>query len=411
MNGPSRREDARNVTLVVGAGLLGLLLTARLVPGFASGPRPVVRARPIMIHTPSRPNRGSFDGRDLVYGRVVTREGTQRTGFIRWDRNEGSWADVLDATKGDRKSGLRFGNIRSIEPRGARAARVILKSGQVVDFNSDLTDLGSDVRGVMVTGPGGASTLMRWSDLRRVDLRAAPPGQRAVDRRLWGTLRTRSGLRFTGWITWDVTDIYASDRLDGREGGRERHIPFGEISSIERRGSNGARVILRDGRAVDLRGREDVSNANNGITVSDPGLGEVKLPWRELESVRFHEPPASPGYAEFDGGRPIQGTVITTAGRRITGRVVWDQDESATWEMLDGSWGGVTFQIEFSRIARITSHGRSVTVGLRDGRTFDLEGSNDVDGDNQGIVVNADGWTARIPWREFRELRMSDDGR
>ncbi|HEX9709240.1 MAG TPA: hypothetical protein VGB42_04645, partial [Candidatus Thermoplasmatota archaeon] len=36
---------------------------------------------------------------DRLYGRVVTQGGAVYTGFIRWDLNEGSWADLLNGSK------------------------------------------------------------------------------------------------------------------------------------------------------------------------------------------------------------------------------------------------------------------------------------------------------------------------
>ena len=38
-------------------------------------------------------------GNNRLYGTVVTRHGERFEGYIRWDRNEGSWADLLDASK------------------------------------------------------------------------------------------------------------------------------------------------------------------------------------------------------------------------------------------------------------------------------------------------------------------------
>ena len=36
---------------------------------------------------------------DRIWGRIYTTSGDVYEGFIRWDRNEGSWVDVLDGSK------------------------------------------------------------------------------------------------------------------------------------------------------------------------------------------------------------------------------------------------------------------------------------------------------------------------
>ena len=36
---------------------------------------------------------------DRIYGKVTTDDGDVYEGFIRWDKNEASWVDVLDGTK------------------------------------------------------------------------------------------------------------------------------------------------------------------------------------------------------------------------------------------------------------------------------------------------------------------------
>ncbi|HZD04379.1 MAG TPA: hypothetical protein VE173_05665, partial [Longimicrobiales bacterium] len=38
-------------------------------------------------------------GGDRLYGRVTTAAGQVLEGYLRWDRNEGSWADMLNGIK------------------------------------------------------------------------------------------------------------------------------------------------------------------------------------------------------------------------------------------------------------------------------------------------------------------------
>ena len=333
----------------------------------------------------------------------------QHTGYIRWDRNEGSWSDLLDATKeADRRrrvsSGIRFGHVERIEVTSRESARFTLKSGDSFELGSNATDLGSGLRAVVVEGPGLATVEFDWRDLDEIEFKPAPDGTEAAEERMHGTLTTRAGLSFTGHIAWDRDEIYTSDILDGEDDFDDRDIPFGSIETIERYNMNAARVVLQNGEEMVLRGTNDVDDSNRGITVSDAALGQVDVSWDDFESVRFHPADVPVTYGQFDGGERIRGTVVTEDGTQLTGTIAWDRDESYTWEMLDGDYRGIDFSVEFGKISRIERAGWGVEVELKDGRTFELDGSNDVDDGNRGIAVETDEGTTLVQWDDFAEI-------
>ena len=175
----------------------------------------------------------------------------------------------------------------------------------------------------------------------------------------------------------------------------------------------GARIVLVNGDERDLTGNRDVDRGNRGIQISDPGLGMVEVEWREFRILRFQEANAVVGYDAFDGGHLLLGTVVTQSGEEIDGVIRWDADEAASWEFLNGRADDVVFTIEFgyvSRIERGQAFGARVT--LLDGRTFELDDSNDVDWDNKGILIAPEGDASRwrlITWDEFREVRFRHD--
>ena len=399
---------------------------------------------------------------DRIWGQVHTTSGDVHEGFIRWDRNEGSWVDILDGSKiipnenylawlatteadgppvrtidllGYRiswketdpefsmrsASGIRFGHLRSLRVIEADSVELVLRSGEVVDFDGGATDLGRSIRELLVEVPGREPVELEWSDLDRVVFSAVPPGARAAARRLYGTAEDRDGNRYTGYVSWDLDEILESDELDGEErrGRRDRSIRFSEISSIARV-PGGARVVLVDGSELDLTNNRDVDRGNRGIQISDPALGMVEVEWREFRILRFHEADAVVGYDAFDGGHPLVGTVVTQSGEEIDGLIRWDADEGGSWEFLNGRADDVVFSIEFgyvSRIVRDEVFGSTVT--LLDGRTFELDDSNDVDWDNRGVLIAPEGrrGTSRldgsrwrvVPWDEFREVRFRHD--
>ena len=416
---PELKEDAKNLTTIAVSALLGLLVTGGLVIAADDvHPDPVFEVRvaadpvvePAVEPTVEAP-AATFSGNGRLYGTVTTVDGWAHRGYIRWDKNEGSWSDLLDANKehrnrGATQAGIRFGHVQRIEVTSSRGANFRLKSGESVELSARSTDLGSGLRSLQVVDADGAVNRFEWHDLASVDFEPAPEDTPAREGRLYGTLKTRSGRLFTGHVTWDVDEIYSTDILDGDQNGRRMKVPFGTIASIERHSGSAARVNLHSGQQLTLRGTNDVNRSNNGITVSDAALGQIKVEWDDFESVWFHEPEADAPYGTFDGGAPIRGTLVTEAGE-FSGRILWDRDESHTWEMLNGTEDGVEYQIEFSKIARIERSGRGARVELLDGRSFHLRGSNDVDDGNRGIGVTVNDRQVSVRWEDFRELRLT----
>lgn len=413
--GPGLREDTKNLSIITGSALVAVALTAGII-GANAGPDWTYDVR----WTEAPPSitydidRGPVDGSDRIYGTVVTRNGARFAGFIRWDRNEGSWADLLDATKAERGgsiSGVRFGHLHRIQPTGRNSAWFVLKSGETIRMKGRATDLGTGMRGLQVEEPAGRTVDLDWGSVDFIEFRSAPDGATAHERRLYGTLTTADGASFTGFIAWDVDEIYTTDILDGQAGSQDMEIPFGAIAAIARVDGRSARVTLQSGEEVVLHGTNDVNASNSGITVSDVGLGQVKVDWSEFAEVRFHEAGPAAGYGVFDGGAALEGTVRTKSGANFSGAVEWDRDEGFGWEMLNGRNQGVEYQVEFGNIQRIVREPSGVEVELRDGRTLRLYDSNDVDSGNRGIrVVTGDGSAHDIPWRDFVEVTFTPGG-
>lgn len=436
------------------------------------------------------PARGQDTGR--IWGRVGTTAGDIHEGFLRWDRNEGSWVDVLDGSKhlawekvrewspdpelnvtsGDRvieyggyritwdddeadfprtaESGIRFGHLERIRVTGEQEVEVVLRSGEsahgagvvlrsggalgasgrpivvepapgvTVTLEGGSTDLGPEVREILVDVPGGRLVELEWEDLEWVEL--GPPPEGAVPRaaRLYGTVEDRGGRRFTGAIAWGNDEALVTDTLDGEDPrGREREIPFSRIASV-RPTEDGAEVILNGGERLRLSDSDDVDD-DMDIQVSDPGLGRVGLEWDDVASVRFHPPKEweekTSTYGAFDGVHRLEGTVVTSNGDELTGWIRWDADEEYSWELLDGSEDGIRYDVELGKIASIErASSRSARVTLLDGRILELRGSNDVSEDNKGILVRtaeleasedpeAEKWI-RVRWEDFEVLRL-----
>jgi hypothetical protein len=373
-----------------------------------------------------------------IHGTVITEDGERITGAIRWDRNENFWDDPIDASKTervwarDRSEGvdfrifgirflraggprrlrthsqfsIPFGHLAAVEPRAGGRARLELKNGETLEVLEG-ADLGHAVRGIVVRGPGGKVEL-EWEDLERVEFTAAP-GTGLDEKRLYGTVETTVG-DFTGYVVWDKDEALTTDILDGEEDDQDREVPFADIAGIEKLGRRSSRVHLRSGEVMDLRGTNDVDDDNRGIDIGIENLGQATVEWDEFRRVTFTDPPPSPRYDDFDGGRRLRGTVTTRDDEVMTGEIVWDKDERYTWEALDGEIQNVSFGIRFEHIDRIERVSRrAAKVVLKDGLELTLRESNDVNDKNKGIVVTGpDGEERVIHWNDFVSVDFAD---
>jgi len=396
------------------------------------------------------------DSAGRIYGKIYTIDGDTFEGLIRWDKNEGSWVDVLDGSRDrddrdrDRKyrrdrrtyrdkrskvklfgltiydepddyfyfssstaeSGIRFGHLRSLEVINDDRALLILKNGNEVEFFNGSTDIGTSIREIVIEDTREGEIEFDWDDIDLIEFSEAGSGQTSVfGERLYGTLTTRRGEEFTGFVCWDVDELFEDDILDGKERRRSRKIEFGKLASIARYSSSGAEVVLRSGDEMLLRGTNDVDDDNRGIYILDPAFGQVKVDWSDFDILEFKAAPRPIRYSDFDGGRKIRGKVYTEDGKEYSGEICWDDDEEYTWELLNGDYRDMEFKLEFGLIKSVEKNSRrSSDVTVSDGRTFRLRGSNDVDEDNKGIIITQDdGDEVYVDWEDFARAEFDNE--
>ena len=391
---------------------------------------------------------------DRLYGRVRTSDGETIEGYVRWDRTESHWIDVLDGLKqiprewereaesldpeyaeekrrarslvafGIRltwdvdddedlrlsESGIRFTHVRSLVPIDARSAVVTLTSGEELTLRSASSDIGRTMRGVEVDVPGAETIQVAWQDLERVDFMEAPARVPAPsDQRLFGTVETWSNVTLTGYVSWDLDEIFDTDILDGREHGVDHEILFGNIRRIEWESDRSARVYLRNGDDLELRGTNDVNRDNRGIEISDPHFGRVTVRWEDFKSIAFETRAETAPRPSFEPGRPIWGVVMAHDGRVIEGEIRWGNDEAQWWEFLDGWSGDLDFDVEFGAIQELRKANENrLLILLRDGRRLELDSTTDVDGRHLGVFVKPEGRARRlVRWRDVDRVVFS----
>lgn len=370
-----------------------------------------------------------------LYGRVVLDDGETVEGYFRWDRNEASRWDFLDASKALREdvldeaerldpafaeemrqrrsivafgvrirwdeddlegpprvpASIRFEHVAFIEPQEDGTARVGLVDGSSVELVGTSTDMGPGAGDLFVDAGAGRQVEIDWRDIRRVDFFLPPAGAPAArDTTLFGSVRTWSELELRGGIAWDRDEVFLSDVLDGRDGSEDREIAFRDIVAIAPEGRRSAEVRLASGEVVSLRGSNDVDRGNRGLDLSVPGLGRIIVPWEELEEARFHGSAGEASEAIPIG--PLRGTVYARDGRVLTGALRWGHDEEHGWEVLDGWHGDTDVQVEFGAIEQIRPDGPDASVvALASGEVLRLEGTDDVGEGHRGVFVTPDG--------------------
>ena len=254
---------------------------------------------------------------------------------------------------------------------------------------------------------------MKLDSLRIRSIELLPTvGLGGVPSRLHGTVRTRHGEDFTGFVQWNREEGVGSDQLDGRAGDRELGVRFDTVRSIARRSRDSALVTLLDGREVELSDSREVGPDNRGTYVDDRRYGRVLISWDAFERVDFSVGDSGPAYGDFPPGQALTGTVTTRDGRRLAGRLVYDLDESETTETLDAPSHAVDYTIPFRLIASIVAPGRGegsarrASVTLHDGEELQLEPTGDLDAGNAGMLtfVNGGRRAEYVPWADIEQV-------
>lgn len=174
---------------------------------------------------------------------------------------------------------------------------------------------------------------------------------------------------------------------------------FGDIKSIDVKGGDRVVVNLKNGDQMKLDGGSNDIGAE--VQVNDQDFGNIKLDWDNIDKVEFMKTPSN---LDNPYGEPLYGIVTTEQGT-FEGFVQWDHDERLGKDELNGdTWDG-ELDIDFDKIKSIKKNYSGCEVTLNSGRTIDLTGSNDVDHDNRGIIVNNPKYgRVDIRWDQFEHV-------
>jgi hypothetical protein len=180
---------------------------------------------------------------------------------------------------------------------------------------------------------------------------------------------------------------------------------FGDIERIEPLGGGDAVLYMRNGSEYDVSGgSNDVSDR---VHVIDESLGEIDIRWSRIELIEFFEAPQSISPPAWR----LYGTVETYE-QDYVGFIQWDKEECLSTDVLDGDTDDGDVSIQMGSIASIERRSsRRSLVTLRDGRELRLHGSNDVNDDNRGIMIEDERFgRVTIDWDSFDRVTFSEPG-
>ncbi|MFN7943179.1 MAG: hypothetical protein U0X73_16435 [Thermoanaerobaculia bacterium] len=252
--------------------------------------------------------------------------------------------------------------------------------------------------------------------------------------RIYGTIETESGNKYTGLLRWGGEEAFwddhfnaskedrpALDARDRRSRHRNRDVEvfgirisgdwsddwaqrqfiarFGDLSEIRPQRHSEADLVMRNGETIHVEGGSN--DLEDDVTVWDEKLGKLDVAWSKIRSIKFTSAPASLTPAE----RRLYGKVKTTSGE-FEGFVQWDSEECLSTDKLDGETEDGDISIEMGNIRSIERRSRRGSwVSLVDGRRIDVSGTNDVDDDIRGILVEDPRYgRVKISWDAFERV-------
>jgi len=379
------------------------------------------------------------DASGYIYGTVETRSGNTYEGMLRWGTEEAFWGDHFNSTKEelpylkeyrqeDRKRSkikifgvtvgyhtdnsyasrqfvARFGDIKEIEVVRRNRVDVTTRDGVVHELDGGSNDIGAQIT---IQDDNLGAVKLEWDRIERIVFSPAPAGLEPKAHRIWGVLKTEDDT-FEGFIQWDSQESVSTDKLDGESDDGDLSIEMGRIRAIEKRNRNGAWVELKDGRRVLLEGTNDVDHSIRGIFVEDKRYGRVKVSWDAFERIDFRDAKGNgPGYGDYAPVTRLKGKVTDYEGKTHAGRLIFDLDESASWEILNGSRNDVEYHIPFAMVRSISPqrHDAALVV-LDNGEEIVLSDGQDVSEKNDGVVVIRDNDREMfLPWEDIERIEF-----
>jgi len=383
------------------------------------------------------------DNSIYLHGEVETFENTYK-GYIRWGKEEvfcfdyfnaskletqynkeylksvenqnTSWLDDIDwdisSIWEDKRSSLRhefnceFGDIRSVEVLGENKVKLRLKNGVLLKVGgSGYNDIGTTIN---IIDEDLGEVKLRWNKIKRITFSSLRDRQGPTfGKPIYGKVNTYRKGSFTGYVQWDRDERVHQDLLDGKSRDGEVAIAFGKISKIEK-GRNGSKVSLNSGREFYLTGSNDVNGGNRGVVVYVDGVGEIIVPWKSFLSLDIvEEKDKAMDVSQYKNIKQMEGKVFLYDNSSVSGKIIYDLDETWQFETLEGEDDHIKYRIPFKNIKSIKPKNYDYSlVTLKNNESFLLGRLRDVSDDNDGLLVISRSNTEPkfVAWDEISEI-------
>ncbi len=256
---------------------------------------------------------------------------------------------------------------------------------------------------------------------------------------IYGTVTTHSGRRYIGQIRWGKEEAFWNDLLNSNKianrytkflpkdkkdkdddgswlnidwqflsiwddknsgSGHLFAMRFGDISSLEIKSGSTLLVGMKNGAKLKVQGGSN--DIGTTLLVYDQEIGKLRIKWSQIERVDFSP---SPKRLRNKLGEPLFGVVETLRNGKFEGYIQWDHDERISTDILDCDSKEGDLEIPFGNIKGIESRSNGCILTLKSNREMYVDGSNDVDRGNRGIIVTTVGvGKIDIPWKEFKKV-------
>jgi hypothetical protein len=193
---------------------------------------------------------------------------------------------------------------------------------------------------------------------------------------------------------WDLGSIWENTTT------HQFTCQFGNMKEMKIINDDDVLIKLKSGGQIKVEdGGNDIGEK---VQVMDPELGIISIDWHNIERIEFLPTPSKLNQVF---GMPLYGTVEGVRNEKYTGFIVWDNDERLTTDKLDGDSDDGDVSLAFNDVASIERRGRGSRVITKSGRDLFLDGSNDVNDENRGVmIVTPNVGVVKFSWDAFRKV-------
>ena len=213
------------------------------------------------------------------------------SGWLAWDSQECTTADILDGDTEDGGVKLEMGKIRALERKSRSATRVTLVDGRVLELSGS-NDVDDSIRGILVEDERYGRVSISWEVFERAEIEAAEDSGRGYDEYpplgpLRARVATSDGRNLSGEIAFDLDETEAWEMIDGIRDDVEYNVPFSRVREIRPLSQRRTDIVLDNGERLALEGQTDVDDSNAGVAFLSAKGTDAYVPRDQIASIKL----------------------------------------------------------------------------------------------------------------------------